>query len=115
MMLKRGAITINLVNNALHWRLGHYMNDIYKRVRLRYPNAFGGPLGKPVEFRCLIIQQRKYRKASVWPPGTACGRTGWRWGEFRYREICFLRCQTPVLRGRRGAGEFAVPSAFGPC
>ena len=63
--LKGRPVTVNLVDDALHWRLRHHVEDIYERVRLRGADAFRGLFGKPVEFRCPTVKQREYGKAAV--------------------------------------------------
>ena len=70
MSVERGAITVNLVDYPLHWRLGHHVNYVYQRVRLQGTNSLGGALGQLIEFAALVIQEREYRQPAIW---TAAG------------------------------------------
>ena len=58
--LKSRAVAVNLIDDALHWRLGHHVDDINKRVGLGHANSLGGAFRQPVEFHCLIVKQREY-------------------------------------------------------
>jgi hypothetical protein len=42
MGFERRTITVDLVDDALHWRLRHHMNNVNERVGLRGADAFGG-------------------------------------------------------------------------
>jgi hypothetical protein len=66
MLLKSRSVAVNLIDDALHWRLGHHVDDIYKRVGLGHTNTLGRPFRQPVEFHCLIVKQREYGEPAVW-------------------------------------------------
>ena len=95
MVLKGRAIPVNLVNDALHWRLRHHVEDVYESIRFCRADTFGGSLREPVEFRDLIIEQREYGKPPIRPRRT--GRVPVRWRchvqrrEIRKTQSGFLR------------------------
>jgi hypothetical protein len=59
MALKSRAVAVNLIDDPLHWRLGHHVDDINQRLRLGSANSLGRAFRQPVEFRRLIVKQRE--------------------------------------------------------
>jgi hypothetical protein len=45
MGFERRTITVDLVDDALHWRFRHHVNDVNERIGLRGADAFGGFFG----------------------------------------------------------------------
>src|SRR5580704_17210637 len=52
-----GPVAVDLVEDALHGRVRHQVNDVHQGVRLSGPDLFGGLLREPVEVGVTVVEQ----------------------------------------------------------
>ncbi|HSZ42803.1 MAG TPA: hypothetical protein VK817_22810 [Trebonia sp.] len=98
-LLKRGSVPVNLVDDPLHGCLRHHVNYIHKGIRFGTPDTFGSFFREPVKFRRFIVGKRKYCEPAIRPWRTGLSRGRWRGiREFSAIQVNARRIgETPVL------------------